>query len=76
MARPHLCLASLILASATTPGSSQEVVERIATGFGFVGGLVWDPASRPLRFSDIPNSRILELGPDATHPPNANRAHP
>jgi gluconolactonase len=34
--------------------------ERVATGFGFTEGPLWDPRTRSLLFSDIPNDRILE----------------
>lgn len=46
------------LASVLAPGAE---LERIATGFKFTEGPLWDPASGALLFSDIPANRICSL---------------
>ena len=39
-------------------------LERVATGFVWAEGGVWVPGANELRFSDIPNNRIMAWSPE------------
>lgn len=54
-----------------SPGLSRVLpegarLERVATGFSFVEGPLWDPRTQSLFFSDIPANRICRLSEDGS----------
>src|SRR5690348_4385020 len=45
-------------------GLTAGVLERLYTGTVWAEGPLWVPSSQTVRWSDIPNDRILEFHPD------------